>query len=75
MLPAAAHPERTKRAHTVRHKHMRHRIHIPRMLPTFIPAARAGYATVLRGRASWYGKYFQGKKTTSGERFNRFKYT
>ncbi|WP_426058362.1 septal ring lytic transglycosylase RlpA family protein [Hymenobacter sp. B1770] len=31
--------------------------------------------TVLRGRASWYGSYFQGKKTTSGERFNRFKYT
>ncbi len=54
---------------------MRHRIHILRMLPTFIPTARAGYATVLRGRASWYGKYFQGRKTTSGERFNRFKYT
>ncbi|OGX88129.1 hypothetical protein BEN47_09675 [Hymenobacter lapidarius] len=31
--------------------------------------------TVLRGRASWYGSYFQGRKTTSGERFNRFKYT
>ena len=31
--------------------------------------------TVLRGRASWYGAYFQGRKTTSGERFNRFKYT
>ena len=31
--------------------------------------------TVLRGRASWYGIYFQGRKTTSGERFNRFKYT
>ena len=75
VLPAAARPERAKRAHVLRHKHMRHRIHIPRMLPTFIPAARAGYATVLRGRASWYGKYFQGRKTTSGERFNRFKYT
>ncbi len=45
------------------------------MLPTIIPAAREGYATVLRGRASWYGKQFQGRKTTSGERFNRFKYT
>ncbi|TDN36627.1 septal ring lytic transglycosylase RlpA family protein [Hymenobacter sp. UV11] len=45
------------------------------MLPTIIPAAREGYSTVLRGRASWYGKQFQGKKTTSGERFNRFKYT
>ena len=31
--------------------------------------------TVLRGRASWYGSYFQGKRTTSGERYNRFKYT
>ena len=75
VLPAAARTNRTTRAHTLRHKHVRHRIHIPKMLPTFIPAARAGYATVLRGRASWYGKYFQGKKTTSGERFNRFKYT
>ncbi|AMR27963.1 hypothetical protein A0257_13260 [Hymenobacter psoromatis] len=45
------------------------------MLPTIIPMAREGYATVLRGRASWYGKRFQGMKTTSGERFNRFKYT
>ena len=31
--------------------------------------------TVLRGRASWYGSYFQGRRTTSGERYNRFKYT
>ncbi|MDJ0364320.1 septal ring lytic transglycosylase RlpA family protein [Hymenobacter sp. H14-R3] len=45
------------------------------MLPTVIPAAQEGYSTILRGRASWYGKYFQGMKTTSGERFNRFKYT
>ncbi|RZK88464.1 MAG: septal ring lytic transglycosylase RlpA family protein, partial [Hymenobacter sp.] len=45
------------------------------MLPTIIPEAQEGYATVLRGRASWYGKRFQGMKTTSGERFNRFKYT
>lgn len=48
---------------------------MPRMLPTIIPAAREGYATVLRGRASWYGKQFQGLKTTSGERFNRHAYT
>lgn len=75
VLPAAARPDRTNRTHTLRHQHVRHRLHIPRLLPTFIPAARAGYATVLRGRASWYGKPFQGKKTTSGERFNRFKYT
>ena len=31
--------------------------------------------TVLRGRASWYGSYFQGRRTTSGERYNRFNYT
>ena len=31
--------------------------------------------TVLRGRASWYGVYFQGRRTTSGERYNRFAYT
>ena len=38
------------------------------------PAASATN-TVLRGRASWYGSYFQGRRTTSGERFNRFQYT
>jgi len=37
------------------------------------PAASAN--TVLRGRASWYGSYFQGRRTTSGERYNRFQYT
>lgn len=70
--PASA---RTSRTHALHHKHLRRHIHIPRMLPTIIPVARAGYATVLRGRASWYGKRFQGMKTTSGERFNRHKYT
>ena len=39
-----------------------------------VPAASAA-TTVLRGRASWYGVYFQGRRTTSGERFNRFDYT
>ncbi|MBU6119769.1 septal ring lytic transglycosylase RlpA family protein [Hymenobacter siberiensis] len=38
------------------------------------PASRTA-TTVLRGRASWYGSYFQGRRTTSGERYNRFKYT
>lgn len=33
------------------------------------------YTTVLRGRASWYGREHQGMRTSSGERFNRFKYT
>ncbi|ALW84403.1 hypothetical protein AUC43_04435 [Hymenobacter sedentarius] len=38
-------------------------------------APNTAATTVLRGRASWYGSYFQGKRTTSGERYNRFKYT
>ena len=38
-------------------------------------AAPSSATTVLRGRASWYGSYFQGRRTTSGERFNRFAYT
>jgi len=37
--------------------------------------APSSATTVLRGRASWYGSYFQGRRTTSGERYNRFKYT
>lgn len=72
VLPASAH---TTRMHKLHHNHLHRRIHLPRMLPTIIPIAREGYSTILRGRASWYGKYFQGMKTTSGERFNRFKYT
>jgi len=39
------------------------------------PALSTAGTTVLRGRASWYGKEFQGRRTTSGERYNRFKYT
>ena len=38
-------------------------------------ASSPASTTVLRGRASWYGAYFQGRRTTSGERFNRFAYT
>jgi rare lipoprotein A len=37
--------------------------------------ATLSYATVLRGRASWYGREHQGMRTSNGERFNRFKYT
>jgi rare lipoprotein A len=37
--------------------------------------APSNATTVMRGRASWYGSYFQGRRTTSGERYNRFKYT
>ena len=38
-------------------------------------ATAPGATTVLRGRASWYGVYFQGRRTSSGERYNRFGYT
>jgi rare lipoprotein A len=38
-------------------------------------ASSAGATTVLRGRASWYGREFQGRRTSNGERFNRFQYT
>ena len=38
-------------------------------------AASLSYTTVLRGRASWYGREHQGMRTSSGERFNRFKFT
>jgi rare lipoprotein A len=38
-------------------------------------AIALSYSTVLRGRASWYGREHQGLRTSSGERFNRFKYT
>ena len=51
------------------------RIFIPKMLPTIIPDAREGFQTVLRGRASWYGKFFQGMETASGELYDRFQYT
>ncbi len=44
-------------------------------LGTTKSASSPASTTVLRGRASWYGAYFQGRRTTSGERFNRFAYT
>ena len=42
---------------------------------TAAPVPSATATTVLRGRASWYGIYFQGRRTSSGERYNRFAYT
>ena len=38
-------------------------------------ATATSYSVVLRGRASWYGREHQGMRTSSGERFNRFKFT
>jgi rare lipoprotein A len=39
------------------------------------PAASAKKASVMRGRASWYGKEHQGHRTSNGERFDRRQYT
>ncbi len=38
-------------------------------------ATTAKKSTILRGRASWYGREFQGRRTSSGERFDRHQYT
>ncbi|MBF9142956.1 septal ring lytic transglycosylase RlpA family protein [Hymenobacter properus] len=40
-----------------------------------VASAPSVSTTVLRGRASWYASSFQGRRTTSGERYNRNKYT
>jgi len=37
--------------------------------------ATANRSAILRGRASWYGREHQGHRTSSGERFDRNKYT
>lgn len=47
-----------------------HRTHKAKAVVTAL-----SYNVVLRGRASWYGREHQGMRTSSGERFNRFKYT
>ncbi|KUG06147.1 hypothetical protein ASU33_01915 [Solirubrum puertoriconensis] len=39
------------------------------------PTATASKNAVLRGRASWYGREHQGKRTSNGERFDRNQYT
>lgn len=65
-LPSLARAKRAVRVRHLAHTHMCKHVLEPR---------EAHVSTVLRGRASWYGKYFQGKKTSSGERYNRFAYT
>ena len=47
----------------------------PRHAAHLTEPTKASRGLVLRGRASWYGRQFQGRRTTSGERFNRFDYT
>ncbi|MFD1871175.1 septal ring lytic transglycosylase RlpA family protein [Hymenobacter bucti] len=50
--------------------------HRARTAATHVKATTTlSYTTVLRGRASWYGRWHQGLRTSSGERFNRFKFT
>ncbi len=55
-------------------RHARHKRVVVRAA-MFTEPRTAEQSTVMRGRASWYGKYFQGRRTTSGERYNRFAYT
>ncbi len=50
-----------------------HRAH--RALAHKTTVASLSFSTILRGRASWYGREHQGLRTSSGERFNRFQYT
>lgn len=65
-LPSSARTKRTARARRSAHTHMCKHVLEPRTASTNM---------VLRGRASWYGKYFQGMETGNGERYNRFAYT
>ncbi|WP_400192571.1 septal ring lytic transglycosylase RlpA family protein [Hymenobacter sp. B81] len=46
-----------------------------RTLADDVPVATASKSSTLRGRASWYGREHQGRRTSSGERFDRHKYT
>ena len=45
------------------------------LLTTFSQARLNLAQPTTAGKASWYGKREQGKKTASGERFDRMKYT
>jgi|SRR6185312_1105691 len=44
-------------------------------LPVATPPPRTAQAPFQVGMATWYGKWFQGKETTSGERFNMYAMT
>ena len=63
-LPGVARSKRVRYLHRVAHrcKHV-------------VEPRQACGTTVMRGRASWYGSYFQGRRTASDERYNRFAYT
>ena len=65
-LPSLARSKHASRVRRLAHTHMCKHVQEPR---------RASASMVLRGRASWYGKYFQGMETANGERYNRFAYT
>ena len=65
-LPGSARSKRAVRVRRQAHTHMCKHVLEPH---------EASANMVLRGRASWYGKYFQGMETGSGERYNRFAYT
>ncbi|WP_161599594.1 septal ring lytic transglycosylase RlpA family protein [Hymenobacter nivis] len=65
-LPSSARTKRSARVRRAAHTHMCKHVQEPR---------ETSANMVLRGRASWYGKYFQGMETGNGERYDRFEYT
>ena len=58
-----------------RSKHVRHLHRVAHHCKHVVEPRQACGTTVMRGRASWYGIYFQGRRTASDERYNRFAYT
>ena len=58
-----------------RSKRVRHLYRVAHRCKHVVEPRQACGTTVMRGRASWYGSYFQGRRTASDERYNRFAYT
>ncbi|MEE8534262.1 MAG: RlpA-like double-psi beta-barrel domain-containing protein, partial [Alphaproteobacteria bacterium] len=50
-----------------------HPTYVPRANPTYVPRANPAYDVV--GIASWYGGRFHGRRTASGEVYNKHAYT
>jgi rare lipoprotein A len=50
-----------------------HPTYAPRANPTYVPRANPAYDVV--GIASWYGGRFHGRRTASGEVYNKYAYT
>ncbi len=44
-------------------------------IPPSVPGSKAKTPLLINGRASWYGKAFHGRETSSGEAFDMFRFT